>query len=190
MKFNISKQNLSEKQFKYTKNFFLFINHIFKLHILLYLANKCRYYHSIIKACAYFPKNKTLFLNYDVDIKYPNNIKIGKNVRIGPGSTLGALAPITIGDDVVISKNVLIETAGLNYNEFPYHHSASPITIGNRVWIGAGAIILGGVTIGNDSVIGAGAIITKNIPNNVIAINEAKLKLISKTNAQDQLKNK
>lgn len=38
---------------------------------------------------------------------------------------------------------------------------AYPITIGNNVWIGAGAIILPGVTIGNNVVIGAGSVVTK-----------------------------
>lgn len=37
-------------------------------------------------------------------------------------------------------------------------------TIGNDVWIGAGAIINNGVTIENGCVIGAGAVVTKNIP--------------------------
>ena len=45
-----------------------------------------------------------------------------------------------------------------------------PIHIGNRVWIGAGAIILPGVTIGNDSVIGAGSVVTKDIPSGVVAV--------------------
>ena len=41
---------------------------------------------------------------------------------------------------------------------------AYPITIGNNVWIGAGAIILPGVTIGNNVVIGAGSVVTKIYP--------------------------
>ncbi|KXX72549.1 CatB-related O-acetyltransferase [Flammeovirga sp. SJP92] len=36
--------------------------------------------------------------------------------------------------------------------------------IGNDVWIGARAIILGGVKIGNGAIIGAGAIVTKDVP--------------------------
>ena len=44
-----------------------------------------------------------------------------------------------------------------------------PITIGNRVWIGGGSTILGGVTIGDNSVIGAGSVVTKSIPSGVIA---------------------
>ena len=44
-----------------------------------------------------------------------------------------------------------------------------PVTIGNNVWIGLGAIILPGVTIGDNSVIGAGSVVTRDIPANVIA---------------------
>ena len=45
-----------------------------------------------------------------------------------------------------------------------------PVHIGNRVWIGAGAIILPGVTIGDDTVIGAGSVVTKDIPAGVVAV--------------------
>ncbi|CAF1671767.1 unnamed protein product, partial [Didymodactylos carnosus] len=45
-----------------------------------------------------------------------------------------------------------------------------PITIGNNVWIGGGAIINANVTIGDNSVIGSGSVVTKNIPENVVAV--------------------
>ena len=38
------------------------------------------------------------------------------------------------------------------------------VTVGNDVWIGVRAMILGGVTIGDGAVIGAGAIVTKDVP--------------------------
>lgn len=41
---------------------------------------------------------------------------------------------------------------------------ALPITIGDNVWIGGGAIVLPGVTIGDNSVVGAGSVVTKSIP--------------------------
>ena len=36
--------------------------------------------------------------------------------------------------------------------------------IGNRVYIGAGAKILGALTIGDDAIIGANAVVTKDVP--------------------------
>ena len=44
-----------------------------------------------------------------------------------------------------------------------------PVTIGEDVWVGGGAIILPGVTIGARTVIGAGSVVTRDIPDDVIA---------------------
>jgi acetyltransferase-like isoleucine patch superfamily enzyme len=46
---------------------------------------------------------------------------------------------------------------------------ARPIVIGNRVWIGTGAIILKGVRIGDGATIAAGAVVTKDVPPNAVA---------------------
>lgn len=43
-----------------------------------------------------------------------------------------------------------------------------PITIGDDVWIGTGAIVLDGVNIGAHSVIAAGAVVTKDVPEYAI----------------------
>jgi acetyltransferase-like isoleucine patch superfamily enzyme len=40
--------------------------------------------------------------------------------------------------------------------------------IGHDVWIGQGAMVMGGVTIGNGAVIGAGAVVTKDVPDYAI----------------------
>ena len=48
--------------------------------------------------------------------------------------------------------------------------AAKPITIGDNVWLGGGAIILPGVTIGENSVVGAGTVVTKDIPANCVAV--------------------
>jgi len=46
----------------------------------------------------------------------------------------------------------------------PYVHVAGDCFIGERVFVGSGARILGGLTIGDDAVIGAGAVVTKDVP--------------------------
>lgn len=103
---------------------------------------------------------------------YGSNITLGQNVYFNFNCVVLDVAPITIGDQVLIAPNVQIYTAthpldwklrsqGLEY--------AQPITIGSHVWIGGGAIICPGVEIGDRSVIGAGSVVTKNIPADVVA---------------------
>ena len=99
------------------------------------------------------------------------NINLGKNVFINSGCRFQDQGGITIGDNALIGHNVVITT--LNHDMNPENRGSlipSPVKIGKRVWIGAGAIILPGVTIGDNAVIGAGAIVTKDIPENAVAV--------------------
>jgi hypothetical protein len=45
---------------------------------------------------------------------------------------------------------------------------AHPVTIGNDVWIGHGAIVLPGVSVGTGAIIGAGAVVTRPVPDYMI----------------------
>ncbi len=108
--------------------------------------------------------------HWNADLKCPHNIVLGNNVVIGTNVILGAASPIRLGDNVRISRDVLIETAGLNFqdNKPPYPHISKPIDIEQGVWIGARAIILGGVRIGENAVIASGALVNKDVPANAI----------------------
>jgi maltose O-acetyltransferase len=108
--------------------------------------------------------------HWNADLKNPNNITLGNNVVIGTNVVLGAASPIILGDNVRISRDVMIETAGLNFqdNAPPYPHISQSIEISRGVWIGARAIILGGIHIGENAVIASGALVNKDVPANVI----------------------
>jgi acetyltransferase-like isoleucine patch superfamily enzyme len=54
--------------------------------------------------------------------------------------------------------------------EYPAAYHKGPIRIGNDVWIGRGARILGGVTIGNGAIIGAYAVVASDVPHYHVAV--------------------
>ena len=129
------------------------------------VLSRVLHYISVLKKIAYFGWCPTVTISYDLEIKYRKHITLGKNIKIGPGSTLGAFAQITIGDDVTISKQVLIETAGLDHhNPAIRKHIGKPIIIGDNAWIGAGSIILSGITIGKGVVVAAGSVVVHDLP--------------------------
>lgn len=75
--------------------------------------------------------------------------------------------PITIGDEVRIGPRVCFETVGHGLAHYPGRSRGTwtkPIQVGDRVWIGCGAIILPGVTIGDGAVVSAGAVVTTDVP--------------------------
>lgn len=103
---------------------------------------------------------------------YGYNIEVGENFYANYNFSVLDCAKVKIGDNVLIGPNVCITTAGhpihpLSRYKYEY---AIPVTIGDRVWIGANAVINPGVTIGEGSVIGSGSVVTKDIPANVIAV--------------------
>ncbi|WP_232307621.1 acyltransferase [Sphingobium chungbukense] len=104
--------------------------------------------------------------HWSVQIKYPENILLGDGVTIGTGVVLGAHSSITLRDNVRLSHDVMIETAGLEFSNRtpPYGHISKPVLLEKGVWVGARAIILGGVTIGENAVVAAGSIVTKPVP--------------------------
>jgi maltose O-acetyltransferase len=115
-------------------------------------------------------------LGPDAFIKPPLFVDYGENIRIGARSfinyNLTALdvAEITIGEDCQIGPNVQLLTPTHPQPRRDKLEAALPITIGDNVWIGGGAIVCPGVTIGDDSVIGAGSVVTRDIPAGVVAV--------------------
>jgi maltose O-acetyltransferase len=80
---------------------------------------------------------------------------------------------LSIGDNVMISHSASVLSGSHYYDEkIPMRDLVkdTPIVIGNNVWIGAGARIVGGNTIGDDVIIGANAVVTKSIPSNSVAV--------------------
>jgi serine O-acetyltransferase len=68
---------------------------------------------------------------------------------------------VTLFNGVVIGQKDTITAAG--------RHSKYPV-IGNDVWVGPHAIIIGGVVVGDGAVIGPGSVVTKDVPARCIVV--------------------
>lgn len=95
-------------------------------------------------------KNFNMFEEVIIDPSHAWHVEIGDNVTLAP------------------RVHILVHDAStkmhLNYTRI------GKVKIGNRVFVGAGSIILPGVTIGNNVVIGAGSVVTRDIPDGQIAV--------------------
>ncbi len=128
---------------------------------------------SAARTRALFPEAVDCACHWTAEVKYPKNITLGKRVTIGPHCTIGAFAAIYLGDDVRLSKGVMLDTGNVDISQPPpFPHIGRPITVHRGVLIGTGATVLNGVTIGENSVIGAGAVVRKNVPPDSLVVGE------------------
>jgi acetyltransferase-like isoleucine patch superfamily enzyme len=112
------------------------------------------------------------FCGYDCDI---HQAHIGAFTSIANGVILGGarhpmewvgMSPVFYaGRDSVKAK----------FSEHPLAKQPE-VSVGNDVWIGRSAIVLGGVAIGDGAVVGAGSVVTKNVPSYaIVAGNPARI---------------
>ena len=90
---------------------------------------------------------------------------IGRGADFGPAFVLIHSHGVVINSSVQAGQGIKIEhqvTIGAERNESP--------VLGDNLFIGAGAKIIGGVTIGRNVKIGANAVVTKSLPDNVTAV--------------------
>ena len=104
---------------------------------------------------------------------YGVNIRVGENFYANANCVLLDVAEISIGSDVLLAPGVQLLTA--THPVDPVERSSGrelgfPITIGDGVWLGGGAIVCPGVSIGTGSVIGAGSVVTRDVPAGVVAV--------------------
>ncbi len=116
---------------------------------------------------------QNVWIEPDFRCEFGKNITIGNDVYINFGCVILDCGSVTIGNQVLIGPNVGLYDANHALDADERMDGAllpGNITIGNRVWIGGGTIILPNVTIGNDTVIGAGSVVTRSIPDGVVAV--------------------
>ncbi len=99
----------------------------------------------------------------------PEKIFVGNQVDIGEFCHIRAGGNLRIGNRVLIASHAIITTQGHPLEPPRWGVTKeSPISIGDDVWIGAGAVVLPGVRVGDGAVISAGAVVTRDVPDNSV----------------------
>ena len=121
-------------------------------------------------------------LNQGVELNpFGGSILIARRVWLGPYVVIYGHGGVEIGESAlvsmhctILSSNHAIPAMGALIRDMP--DELLPTKIGRDVWIGANAVILGGVTIGDGAVVGAGAVVTRDVESGaVVAGNPARL---------------
>ncbi len=122
---------------------------------LYYLANWL-YRHRV----PVLPRVLQLLMFFLFNSVVPYQARIGSDCVLAHGSMGIVLHPeVCIGRNVFIGQQVTIGGAG--------KHRVVPV-IGDDVYIGVGAKIVGPVTIGNNCVVGANAVVVKSVPSGCV----------------------
>tara|TARA_B110000879_G_C11156872_1_gene507307 strand:- start:164 stop:598 length:435 start_codon:yes stop_codon:yes gene_type:complete len=113
----------------------------------------------------YFPpfaKILTYVIRLIFSCYLPYEVKIGKKFVLGYGG-LGVVlhSKTIIGDDCHLNQNVTLGGTSKK--------SGGP-TLGNHVYIGAGAVVLGPIKIGDNVVIGANCVVVDDIPSGSLVV--------------------
>ena len=99
---------------------------------------------------------------------FDGKINCANNVYLGPYVTVYGHGGVEIGSDTlvsmhatILSSNHAIPPIDQKIREQP--DELLPTKVGRDVWIGANAVILGGVTVGDGAVVAAGAVVNRDV---------------------------
>jgi maltose O-acetyltransferase len=108
----------------------------------------------------------------DVDRLVAQGLQLGPRAFIGQGVFIDAGHPwlISIGEDSMITSGTVVLAHDASAKLQTGFTKIGRVTIGKRVFIGAGAVILPGATIGDDSIVGALTVVRGDVPPGSVVI--------------------
>lgn len=110
-----------------------------------------------------------VLIRHRVRVHWPWKLTVGANSWVGEGVWILNLEPITIGNNVCVSQDVLLCAGSHSRTSPTFEFENAPIFIADDVWLAARSTVLAGVSIGRGSVVGATTLITQDVaPNSLI----------------------
>lgn len=102
-------------------------------------------------------------------LTYKLGISIPYETNIGSGFYIGHFGGIIINPKSIIGKNCNI-SQGVTLGQANRGKNMGTPILGDNIYIGPGAKIVGNVRIGNNVAIGANCVVTKDIPDNSVVV--------------------
>lgn len=99
----------------------------------------------------------------NVNIKYPWNLSIGNYAWVGEKVWIDNLAPVYIGNNVVLSQGAMLLTGSHDYKSSRFDLIVKGIVLEDGTWIGAKSVVCPGVVCHTHSVLAVGSVATKDL---------------------------
>jgi putative colanic acid biosynthesis acetyltransferase WcaF len=111
---------------------------------------------------------KGVVIKPGVNIKYPWKLRIGNHSWIGEKVWIDNLSDVVIGNNVTISQGALLLTGSHDHTKESFDFISFPVVLEDGVWIGAKAVVFGGVTCFSHSILGMNSVAENNLKAFVI----------------------
>jgi len=152
----------------------------FLKHVFFYVTPGVKF-SIVFRYCQYYRTNNKLmfylFFLWLRRVKYKYGFDISYRTKIGKGLYIGHFGGVVIHGNAIIGDYCNI-SQGITIGVLNRGKNIGVPSIGNRVFIGPNAVILGNIAVGNDVLIGANALVNFNVPDNAVVAPE-KSKIIS-----------
>ncbi len=99
----------------------------------------------------------------NVNIKYPWLLTIGNYCWIGENVWIDNLAQVTLHNNVCVSQGALLLCGNHNYKKSTFDLIVQPITLHDGVWIGAQAVVTGGVVAHSHALLTVASVASINL---------------------------
>lgn len=133
-------------------------------------------YCALMRTCTFLYRSKALrYTLYPAarfvmkQFGYRYNVAIPPRTDIGPGLFIGHVGGIVVNGRTKIGKNCNL-SQGVTIGQTNRGAKQGCPTIGDNVYIGPNAVIVGRIRVGNNVAIGANCVVTKDVPDNAVVV--------------------
>ena len=147
-----------------------------------------------LRKAAYYRQRRILFLIPLIynrlmlkHYRHYYGFQLYPSTRVGCGLYLGHFGTIIVNSKAVLGDNVNL-APGVVIGQANRGKRKGIPTIGNRVWIGSNAVLVGNIRVGDDALIGPGAYVNFDVPERAVVIGNPG-SIVSYSGAEDYVCN-